>query len=64
MARKCFFCNKGPKAGKNVSHSHRVTNRWFKPNLIKIKAKVDNRIKRVYICTSCFSKHKQEGKLI
>ena len=36
MSKICEVCGKKPSAGRNVSHSHRVTNRWFKPNIQKI----------------------------
>lgn len=31
MSKVCEICGKGPVAGRNVSHSQRVTNRWFRP---------------------------------
>jgi large subunit ribosomal protein L28 len=36
MSKICEVCGKKPAAGRNVSHSHRVTNRWFKPNIQRI----------------------------
>ena len=31
----CSVCGKRRRAGKNVSHSNRHTNRWFLPNVQK-----------------------------
>ena len=36
MSKVCEICGKAPAAGRNVSHSHRVTNRVFRPNVQKI----------------------------
>lgn len=53
MAKVCTICGKHPAAGRNVSHSHRVTNRMFKPNIQKVTAVVDGSVKRVNVCTKC-----------
>ena len=37
MSFRCAVTGKGPRAGKQISHSHRVTNRRFLPNLQKVK---------------------------
>ena len=50
---KCEICGKGVTFGINVSHSHRRTNRTFKPNVQKVKAIVDGTPKRVHACTRC-----------
>ena len=50
---KCSVCNKGVSFGIRVSHSHRRTNRTWKPNVQKIKAVVNGSPKRIYVCTSC-----------
>ena len=34
---KCALCGKGVVFGQNVSHSHRKTNRTWKPNIRKVK---------------------------
>ena len=49
----CSICNKRRRAGKNVSHSNRHTNRWFFPNVQKAIIMVDGRRKRVQLCTRC-----------
>lgn len=53
MAKRCYICGKGPSTGNNVSHSNKKTKRWWKPNLQKVKVKVDGQIKRVWVCTDC-----------
>lgn len=50
---KCDFCDKTVSFGCNVSHSHRKTNRAWKPNVRKVKAVVDGSNKSVYVCTRC-----------
>ncbi|MDA0799285.1 MAG: 50S ribosomal protein L28 [Chloroflexi bacterium] len=49
----CSICGKRRRAGKNVSHSNRHTNRWFLPNVQKAKIFVDGRTQRVSLCTRC-----------
>lgn len=53
MSQVCVVCGKHPVAGRNVSHSHRVTNRVFKPNIQKITAIVDGTKKQIKVCTKC-----------
>ena len=50
---KCQFCGKDVKFGIKVSHSHRRSNRTWKPNVQRVKAIVDGSPKRVYACTRC-----------
>ena len=50
---KCDICGKGVKFGIAVSHSHRRSNRTWKPNVKKVKAIVNGSPKRVYACTRC-----------
>ena len=53
MSKVCTVCGKHPSAGRNVSHSHRVTNRTFRPNIQKVNAVVDGTVKRISVCTKC-----------
>jgi large subunit ribosomal protein L28 len=53
MSKVCSVCGKHPSAGRNVSHSHRVTNRMFYPNVQKVSAVVDGTVKRINVCTKC-----------
>ena len=46
---KCDFCGKDVK----VSHSHRRSNRTWKPNVQRVKAVVNGTTKHVYACTRC-----------
>ena len=50
---KCDICGKGVTFGIKVSHSHRRSNRTWKPNVKRVKAIVDGSPKRIYACTRC-----------
>ena len=50
---KCEICGKDVTFGIRVSHSHRRTNRTWKPNIRRVKAIVNGTPKRVYACTCC-----------
>ena len=63
---KCEFCDKGVVFGIQVSHSHRRSNRPWKPNVkrvkaivngtpkhVRVKAIVNGTPKHVYVCTRC-----------
>ena len=60
MSKVCEICGKAPVAGRNVSHSHRVTNRVFRPNVQKINIKENGRIRRANVCTKCMKAGKVE----
>lgn len=54
MSQICEVCGKRPVAGHNISHSHRVTNRVFRPNIQRIKVMDKNgHVRRAHVCTSC-----------
>ncbi|MDP2182580.1 MAG: 50S ribosomal protein L28 [Actinomycetota bacterium] len=53
MSQVCTVCGKKPVAGRNVSHSHRVTNRMFHPNIQTVNAVVDGSVKKIKVCTKC-----------
>jgi large subunit ribosomal protein L28 len=53
MSKVCAVCGKHPSAGRNVSHSHRVTNRTVYPNVQTVTALVDGTSKRIKVCTKC-----------
>ncbi len=72
MSRRCEICGKGPVAGGSIkrrglakkkggvgsrviAHNKRV----FRPNIQKVRAWVNNGVKRVTVCTSCI----QAGKV-
>jgi len=50
---KCEICGKGVQFGIKVSHSHRRSNRTFKPNVKRIKAVVEGSSKYIHACTRC-----------
>ena len=50
---KCDICGKGVTFGIKVSHSHRRSNRTWKPNVKRVKAIVDGTPKHIYVCTRC-----------
>jgi large subunit ribosomal protein L28 len=50
---KCEMCGKGPQFGHNVSHSKRATKRQFKPNIQRVRVKVNGQMRRMYLCTRC-----------
>ncbi len=47
---KCCICGKGVVFGQNVSHSHRKTNRTWKPNIRKVKLEGS---KAINVCSRC-----------
>ena len=53
LMAKCQFCDKDVAFGIKVSHSHRRSNRTWKPNVKRVKAIVDGSPKHVYACTRC-----------
>jgi large subunit ribosomal protein L28 len=53
MAKVCEICGKRPMVGSNVSHAHNVTKRRFNPNLQRVRAQVDGRVKKMMVCTTC-----------
>ena len=57
---KCEVCGKGVTFGIRVSHSHRRSNRTWKPNIRRVKANVNGEHKTVYICSRCLRSGKVE----
>ncbi|MBE7040397.1 MAG: 50S ribosomal protein L28 [Ruminococcaceae bacterium] len=55
---KCEVCGKGLVFGIKVSHSHRRTNRTWKPNLRKVKAMVNGTPKTINVCSRCLRSNK------
>jgi large subunit ribosomal protein L28 len=58
MAKVCDICGKKPVYGHNVSHSHKLTNRRWEPNLQKVKAMVDGKAQSLRVCTACIRSNK------
>ena len=50
---KCEICGKGVTFGIKVSHSHRRSNRAWKPNVRSVKAVVNGTPKTVKVCSRC-----------
>ena len=50
---KCDICGKGVTFGIKVSHSHRRTNRTWKPNVKRVKVLVNGTPTQVNVCTRC-----------
>ncbi len=55
---KCSICDKSAVFGIKVSHSHRRSNRMWKPNIKRVRAVVDNEVKRIYVCSRCLRSNK------
>ena len=55
---KCDICGKSVSFGIKVSHSHRRSNRAWKPNVKKIKAVVNGTPKTIHACTRCLRSDK------
>jgi len=53
MSKICEICGKKPLVGSNVSHAHNITKRRFNPNLQRIRAIRNGKVKRIMVCTSC-----------
>ena len=60
MSKQCEIYGKKPIVGNNVSHAHNVTKRRFNPNLQKVRAVKDGRVKKMQVCTSCI----KSGKVV
>ncbi len=57
---KCAICGKSAQFGKQISHSHRRSNKMWKPNLKKVRVNMDGTHKRIYVCTNCLKSGKVE----
>lgn len=50
---KCEICSKGAHFGNAVSHSHRRSNKIYKPNIKSVRAVVNGGTKKINVCTRC-----------
>ena len=57
---KCDVCGKGVTFGIKVSHSHRRSNRAWKPNIKTVKAVVAGSPKTIHVCSRCL----RSGKVV
>ena len=55
---KCDICQKGVQFGIKVSHSHRRSNRQWKPKIRTVKAIVNGTPKTLHVCASCLRSNK------
>ena len=55
---KCEICNKATTFGIQVSHSHRRSNRTWKPNIKKVKVLVNGAPKKMNVCSKCLKSEK------
>lgn len=53
MSRMCEICGKKPLVGNNISHAHNVNKRRFNPNLQRVRAVHQGRVKKMTVCTGC-----------
>jgi len=60
MARRCDVCGKGPSTGNTVSHANNRTRRRWRPNLQRVRVKIDGGVKRILACTRCI----RSGKVL
>lgn len=50
---KCDVCGKGAHFGNAVSHSHRRSNKIYKPNIRAIRVNVNGTTRKAHVCTTC-----------
>ena len=60
MSKVCEVCGKAPVAGRSISHSHRVTNRMFRPNVQNVTINDNGRVRKANVCTKCL----KAGKVV
>jgi large subunit ribosomal protein L28 len=53
VAQRCDVCGKGTLYGHSVSHANNATKRVWNPNLQRVRARVEGRVKNLYVCTRC-----------
>ena len=53
MSKICAICGKKPSFGNTRSHSMVATRRRFDPNLQRVRALIDGKAVRAYVCTRC-----------
>ena len=60
MSNVCGVCGKAPVAGRSISHSQRVSNRTFRPNVQKVTINDNGKIRSARVCTKCL----KAGKVV
>ncbi len=54
--QKCDICGKGVMHGNQISHSHRLTKRIWKPNLQRATIVLNGEKVKARVCTKCLKK--------
>lgn len=57
---KCDICGKSVHFGNAVSHSHRRSNKMWKPNIKNVRVKTAGGNKTMHICAACLRSGKVE----
>lgn len=61
MSKVCEICGKAPSFGRSISHSHRVSNRMFRPNVQRITIKdAKGQVRKAHVCAQCI----KSGKVV
>ena len=53
LVARCGVCDKGVVFGSKISHSHRRSNRAWKPNIKRVRVVVNGANRHMYVCTKC-----------
>jgi len=53
LAQRCEICGKGTLSGNSVSHANNATKRKWNPNLQRVRARVEGRVRNIDVCTRC-----------
>ena len=54
MAQICETCGKKTRFGNNISHAHNVTSRVWRPNLQRVRVRLERGgTRRMRVCTRC-----------
>jgi len=53
MANSCEICGKRTIFGHSISHSHKLSNRRWKPNIQRVKVDLHGQTMRMKVCTKC-----------
>lgn len=50
---KCEICGKKPSFGNQISHSHRISRRIWRPNIQRVRVLINGQRRRISVCTAC-----------
>ncbi len=54
-SNRCYVCDKGVAFGNNVSHANNKVRRVWKPNLQVARIVVEDKVKKIKVCTRCLN---------